>query len=61
MRGVERVEDIQVVNVVTDGPGAAASPECGVFSGTVRQCRTTRAKDLGFGEEPLTDASMCVK
>ena len=61
MRGVEHVEDIRVVNVVTDDSGPAACPECGVFSHTVRQCRTTRPKDLGFGEEPLTDASMCVK
>jgi transposase len=51
VRGVERVEGVRVVDVVTDDPGAAACPECGVFSGAVRQCRKTRPKDLGYGEE----------
>ena len=54
VRGVERVEGVRVVHVVTDDPGAAACPTCGVFSHTVRQHRITRPKDLGFGEEPLT-------
>lgn len=54
VREVERVEGVRVVHVVTADPGAAACPECGVFSDTVRQCRTTKPKDLGFGEEPLT-------
>jgi len=41
VRGVERVEGIRVVNVVTDDPGAAACPACGVFTDTVSQCRIT--------------------
>ncbi|MDZ7578136.1 MAG: ISL3 family transposase [Candidatus Nanopelagicales bacterium] len=39
--------------MVTDDTGASACPVCGVFSDTVRQYRTTRPKDLGYGEEPL--------
>ena len=54
VREVERVGDARVVHVITVDPAAAACPECGVFSQKVRQRRTTRPKDLGYGEEPLT-------
>ena len=53
VREVERVDGGRVVHVVTADAGAAACPVCGVFSDTVRQCRTTRPKDLRYGEEPL--------
>jgi transposase len=43
----------RTVHVVTDDPGAAACPACGVFSTSVRQRRTTRPKDLPYGEGPL--------
>jgi transposase len=54
--GVDRVEqtrDGRVVHVVTVDESAAACPVCGVFSTSVKQRRTTRPKDLGYGEEPL--------
>ncbi len=55
------VEDVQVdaagsrtVQVRTDDRSAAACPCCGVFSTSVRQHRTTRPKDLPYGEAPLS-------
>jgi len=42
-----------VVHVVTDDAAAAACPVCGVFCDKVRQCSTTKPKDLGYGEEAL--------
>ncbi|MCA1702737.1 MAG: ISL3 family transposase [Actinobacteria bacterium] len=42
-----------MVQVVTDDPQASACPACGVFSSSVRQRRTTRPRDLPYGEEPL--------
>lgn len=53
VRDVERVGGGRVVHVVTDDVGASACPTCGVFSGRVRQRRTTKPRDLGYGEEPL--------
>jgi transposase len=54
---VERVErgvdGARTVHVVTDDEDAAACPVCGVFSTSVRQYRTTRPKDLPYGEAPL--------
>jgi len=53
-REVERVDDgRRVVHVVTDDETAAACPQCGVFSSSVRQRRTTRPRDLPYGESPL--------
>lgn len=53
VRDVERVEGARLVHLVTDDVGASACPACGVFSTKIRQHRTTRPKDLGYGEEPL--------
>lgn len=53
---VERVERIakgRLVHVVTAVPSAAGCPECGVASTSVKQYRTTRPRDLPYGEEPL--------
>jgi transposase len=51
---VERASDeVRVVHVRTADETAAACPACGVFSTSVRQRRTTRPKDLPYGEEPL--------
>ena len=44
----------RTVHVVTADPSAAACPVCGVVSGSVRQRRVTRPKDLPFGEAPLS-------
>jgi transposase len=43
----------RVVHVVTDEETAAACPACGVLSTSVRQRRTTRPRDVPYGEEPL--------
>jgi transposase len=52
---VERAADeVRVVHVRTADGSAAACPQCGVFSTSLRQRRTTRPKDLPYGEEPLT-------
>ncbi len=50
---VRAADGPRVVHVVTDDPTAAACPECGVLSTSVRQRRTTRPRDLPYGEEPL--------
>lgn len=51
---VEAAEDgVRTVHVVTADPAAAACPLCGVFSTSVRQRRTTRPKDVPYGEAPL--------
>jgi len=59
LRGV-RVREVEraaaggrVVHVVTDDETAAACPGCGVFSTSVRQRRTTRPRDLPYGESAL--------
>jgi transposase len=43
----------RVVHVVTAEETAAACPECGVFSTSVKQNVTTRPKDLPYGPAPL--------
>jgi transposase len=54
VRDVERVAGGgRVVHVLTDDETAAACPACGVFSTSVRQRRTTRPRDLPYGEERL--------
>jgi transposase len=54
---VDRVEQdadrVRTVHLRTDDESAAACPECGVFSTSVRQRRTTRPRDLPYGETPL--------
>jgi len=50
---VERVGAGRLVHVVTTASGAAGCPACGVVSTSVRQYRTTRPRDLPYGEEPL--------
>jgi transposase len=44
---------VRLVHVVTTASSAAGCPECGVVSTSVRQWRTTRPRDLPYGEEPL--------
>jgi len=55
VRYVERDEDDggRIVHVVTDDQAAAACPMCGVLSSAVRQRRTTRPRDLPYGEQRL--------
>jgi transposase len=54
VREVVRAADgTRVVHVVTNDETAAACPECGVLSTSVRQRRTTRPRDLPYGEAPL--------
>ena len=55
---VERVtgghgEPVRLVHVRTAVSSAAGCPACGVVSTSVKQYRTTRPRDLPFGEEPL--------
>jgi len=54
---VNRVEQdadgVRTVHLGTDDEAAAACPECGVFSTCVRQRRTTRPRDLPYGEVAL--------
>ena len=55
---VERAHDehgvaVRLVHVVTTASSAAGCPECGVVSTSVKQRRTTRPRDLAYGEEPL--------
>ncbi|MGB6455241.1 MAG: ISL3 family transposase [Streptosporangiaceae bacterium] len=54
---VERVivdgELVRLVHVVTAASSAAGCPACGVVSTSVKQHRTTRPRDLPYGEEPL--------
>jgi transposase len=44
---------VRLVHLVTTASSAAGCPACGVISTSVRQYRTTRPRDLGYGEEPL--------
>lgn len=53
VREVERVAGTRLVHVVTTDPDSAACPACGVVSTVVRQRRTTRPRDLAYGEEML--------
>src|SRR5580698_11518692 len=55
---VERVtgddgELVRLVHVVTAASSAAGCPRCGVVSTSVKQHRTTRPRDLPYGEAPL--------
>src|SRR5258708_22734759 len=55
---VERTLDeqgvgLRLVHVVTTASSAAGCPQCGVVSVSVKQRRTTRPRDLPYGEEPL--------
>jgi transposase len=54
---VERVivdgELVRLVHVVTAVSSAAGCPQCGVVSTSVKQRRTTRPRDVPYGEEPL--------
>lgn len=54
VRDVERVAvGTRVVHVLTDDDCAAACPQCGVLSSSVRQRRTTRPRDIPYGQTPL--------
>lgn len=58
VRRVERGQDehgglVRLVHVVTAASSAAGCPQCGVVSASVKQYRTTRPRDLPYGEEPL--------
>ncbi len=55
---VERAADVhgdavRLVHVTTVASSAAGCPKCGVVSTSVKQYRTTRPRDLPYGEEPL--------
>lgn len=54
---VERVElaadGSRVVHLATADRSAAACPDCGVFSASVKQRVTTAPKDLPYGETPV--------
>ena len=55
---VERAADesgaaVRLVHLVTTAASAAGCPQCGVVSVSVKQRRTTRPRDLPYGEEPL--------
>ena len=49
----ERGEAVRLVHVVATASSAAGCPQCGVVSTSVKQHRTTRPRDLPYGEEPL--------
>lgn len=54
VRHVERDDDgARLVHVVTDDEAASACPVGGVFSTSIRQRRTTRPRDLPYGEQLL--------
>lgn len=54
VRGVEVESDgTRVVHAVTADETAAACPSCGVLSTSLKQNRTTRPKDLPYGQQPL--------
>jgi len=54
---VERVSDdgrsVRLVHLTTVAGSAAGCPACGVISTSVKQYRTTRPRDLPYGDEPL--------
>jgi transposase len=55
---VRRTQDeqgvaLRLVDVVTAASSASGCPQCGVVSTSVKQYRTTRPRDLPYGEEPL--------
>jgi transposase len=49
----ERGAAARLVHVVTTASTAAGCPACGVISTSVKQYRTTRPRDLPYGEERL--------
>jgi transposase len=49
----EQGEMVRLVHLVTAASSAAGCPACGVISTSVRQYRTTRPRDLPYGEERL--------
>jgi transposase len=49
----EQGETVRLVHIVTTASSAAGCPQCGVISTSVRQVRTTRPRDLPYGDEPL--------
>ncbi len=54
VREVVRAADgARTVHVLTEEESATACPVCGVFSTSVRQRRTTRPRDLRYGEAAL--------
>jgi transposase len=55
---VERAADedgdaVRLAHVKTVVSSAAGCPKCGVISASVKQYRSTRPRDLPYGEEPL--------
>ncbi len=54
---VERVElrddGTRVVHVLTDDPGAAACPDCGVVSTSAKEYPTTTPKDIPYGPDRI--------
>jgi transposase len=44
---------VRLVHVKTTASSAAGCPACGVMLTSVNQYRTTRPRDLPYGEEPL--------
>jgi transposase len=49
----ERGAAVRLVHLVTVTSSAAGCPQCGVISVSVKQRRTTRPRDLPYGEEPM--------
>ena len=52
-RAAEDGEIVRLVHLTTVASSAAGCPVCGVISTSVRQYRTTRPRDLPYGEERL--------
>jgi transposase len=48
----EHGEPVRLVQITTTASSAAGCPACGVISTSVKQYRTTRPRDLPYGEEP---------
>jgi transposase len=44
---------VRLVHIVTAASSAAGCPSCGVISRSVRQYRTTRPRDVPYGDERL--------
>jgi transposase len=49
----EQGEPVRLVHVVTAASSAGGCPQCGVISASVKQYRTTRPRDLPYGEDRL--------
>ncbi|WP_460826450.1 transposase family protein [Nostocoides australiense] len=52
-RSFSRTREAGSVDVVTDEESAAACPECGVFSTSVKERATTRPRDVPYGSAPI--------